>query len=127
MRDYTRMCYSIAKALKQLFVAYGIVVALSCLVVTRAQAQASSKVNKRHQALLADAEQMMQQRMYPEARQLLEKVLSEDTASTKAQVLLGNIAFLDRQYSKAISLYAKYLRKMGVSSLPDVALRQVLL
>ncbi len=58
-----------------------------------------------------DAEKMMNQRMYQEAKVILTDVLKVDTSMAKPFVLMGNIAYLDQQFGKAIELYRRYLAK----------------
>lgn len=72
---------------------------------------------------VAQAEKFMNQRMYPQARPILEDVLKTDSSQTRAYVLLGNIAFIDRIYSKAQQYYMQYLKRVGTKGQDEIALR----
>lgn len=82
------------------------------------------KSGKRTAERLADAERMMQMRMYPDAKAILERTLAEDSITAKTYVLLGNIAYVERAYSKAQGYYHRFLQKSGVTSQPEIAVRQ---
>lgn len=89
------------------------------LSVNLAWAQADKALLK----AVSDAEKMMQQRMYPEAKDILDKVIKRDCTIARAHVLAGNIAYIGYQYTTAIQHYRQFIAKSGISAQPEIGQR----